>query len=140
MDRPLSQALEHAALAERHPFDGAVVRQHGDDRIAPAGVRHLSRRARSPIDEPLRPARRAVVDGDLVAGLKQASRHAGAHVPEADESDCHASDAHRYSSSSPLNSEEQVPTGARPAPRPTPDALPWLLLFITRSPGFRPAA
>src|SRR5208337_3119013 len=89
VDRALAKALEHAPLAEHNPFDGAVVREHGDDRITLAGICHSSGQVRTPIDQPLRLARRAIVDGDFVASLEQASGHCGSHVPEADESDFH---------------------------------------------------
>src|SRR5262249_44282119 len=54
-----------------------------------AGVCHSSGQARTPIDQRLRLARRAIVDGDLVASLEQGSGHCGSHLPQADESDFH---------------------------------------------------
>jgi len=89
VDRALASCLEHATLAEHNLFDGPVVREHGDDRVTLAGVCQLSSQMRAPIDQLLRLARRAIVDGDLVAGPEQVRRHPDPHVPEPDESDLH---------------------------------------------------
>ena len=63
---------------------GAVVREHGDDCITPAGVCHsrgpVRAPVRAPVDQRLRFAWRAVVDGDVVAGREQALRHRGPHA------------------------------------------------------------
>ncbi len=41
---PLPRAAYHAVIAERYAFNGAVVSQHRDDGLAPAGVRSPDRR------------------------------------------------------------------------------------------------
>jgi hypothetical protein len=62
VDRALAQAPEHARLTEHNPFNGSVVGEHRDDGIALASVGQSSSFVRPPIDQPLRLARRAIVD------------------------------------------------------------------------------
>ena len=83
----LAQALKHAAFAEYHPFDRAVVCEHGDHRIAAASVRHPLGGLRPRLDQRLRLAERPIEDGDRVAGLQQPRRHAGSHAPQPNEAD-----------------------------------------------------
>ena len=89
VDRALAQRADHAVVAEHDRLDAGVVRQHRDDGVAAAGVSHPRRGARALLHEGPRPARGTIVDRHPVAGAKEVRRHAGAHVPEADESDVH---------------------------------------------------
>jgi len=90
VDRPLAQAREHAPLPEYHRFDGRIVRDHGEDSFAAAGIGEPRGCACTPFDERLHLARRAVVDRHFVAGGHQVGRHTHPHVSQAYESDLHA--------------------------------------------------
>jgi hypothetical protein len=90
----LAQALEQVTRAKFDIFDGAIVRKHSDNRVAPASICHSSGQVRTPIYRPLRFARRTIVDGDLGTSLKQLSRYYGSHAPEPDESNLHDSVLH----------------------------------------------
>ena len=54
---PVPKLPRMPLVAEHDGFDGSVVRQHRDDGIAPAGVRHLRGGARTALDKRPRLAR-----------------------------------------------------------------------------------
>ena len=60
---PGAQAVEDASVAEDDALDCIVVRQHGHDRIAAAGVRHAGGSFRSLRDECFGLRAGPVVDG-----------------------------------------------------------------------------
>jgi hypothetical protein len=85
-----SEARNTTALATS---SGVPIRPNGtwvENAIAPSRVRpSLLRPGVSLIDQRLRLARCAIVDGDLVPSLYKPSGHGGSHLPEADESHFH---------------------------------------------------
>jgi hypothetical protein len=68
---------------------GFVVRQHSDDRLAPAGVGDAGGGIRALGHQRFDLDGRPVVDGHLMARLQQARRHSGSHVSQPNKSDFH---------------------------------------------------
>jgi hypothetical protein len=89
MNRARGQAVDDATAIEHDALDGTVVCQHGKHGIAAAGVRHAGGGFRSLRNERFDLRAFPVVDGHIMAGLQEVRRHAGAHVPQSDESDFH---------------------------------------------------
>ena len=89
MRRACGQAADDATFTEHDALDGIVVCQHGNHGFAAAGVRHAGGGFRSLCNERFDPRACPVVDGHVMAGLQEVRRHAGAHVPQSDESDLH---------------------------------------------------
>ena len=81
MDCAFAKVCEHALVAIHHTFDGVVIRQHGEDGLAATSVRDLGGRPGAHMDQFLVLARRPIVDGHVVPGLDQVSRHAAAMFP-----------------------------------------------------------
>jgi hypothetical protein len=96
MDRGGGEALKDTVLAEHRGLDDIVVCQHREDRIAPTGLRDRGGLLGPSLHQGFRFPSRAIVDGDLVAGLQQIRRHARAHMAKPDETDLHHPAPFRY--------------------------------------------
>src|SRR6266446_10280638 len=89
MDRAGTEAVENTVLAEHDGLDGIVVGEHREDRIAPTGVRDRGGLLGPSPHQGFRFRPRAIVDGDLMAGLQEIRRHACAHPAKPDETNLH---------------------------------------------------
>jgi hypothetical protein len=89
MDRAPEQAPDNTTVTEHDALDGIVVRPHGNDGIAVAGVRHASGSFRSLSNERFDLRACPVVDGHIVTGFQEACRHPRAHVSQSDQTDLH---------------------------------------------------
>ena len=89
MDGALGEAGEHALVAIDHRFDGIVIRQHGENGVAPARIGDAGGKFRALGDQCVSFCARAVVYGYLMPGPEQAFGHARAHLPQSDPSDLH---------------------------------------------------
>ena len=89
MDCAGREALEDTVLAEHDGLDGIVVCQHREDRIAATGVRDRAGLLGPCLHQGFCFRRRAIVDGELMAGLQQIGGHACAHLAKPDETDLH---------------------------------------------------
>ena len=89
MDRASEQAPDDTPVTEYDAFDGLVVRQHGYNGIAVAGVRHASGIFRSVRNERFDLSACPVVDSHVVTGFQEARCHPRAHVAQSDQTDFH---------------------------------------------------
>ena len=89
MDGAGREALEDTLLAARYGLDDIVVGEHREDRIAPTGARDRGGLLCPSPHQGFRFRPRAIVDGDLMASLKQIRGHARAHTAKPDETDLH---------------------------------------------------
>src|ERR1700722_708175 len=89
MDCTSGEALDDTTLAEHRGLDDIVVCQHREDRIAPTRVRDRDGLLGPFSCQRCRFRRRAIVNGDLMAGLQQVRRHGRAHLAQPDETNFH---------------------------------------------------
>ena len=81
---PVFRLLYDAFIAEHDALHSSVVRQHRDEGVAAARVGELGGRRSAERHQRGHLIGAAIVDGDLVSGLDEVCRHAGAHATQSD--------------------------------------------------------
>jgi len=89
VDRASRQTGDDAFVTQDDVLHGIIVRQHGDDGVAPAGVRDAGGGLRALSDQRFGLRSRPIVDCHVVPRLHEVRSHAGTHLPESDEANVH---------------------------------------------------
>src|SRR5512138_433469 len=89
MDAARSKRCAQSAICEHDLFERFIVCDHRDDDIAVASLLHLRCEARAELLDGPGLLWRSVVHGDFMPCLDEVRRHAGAHLPDPDESHFH---------------------------------------------------